>query len=62
MKTTKKEYIDKKRRGFIKKSVYRTPLLIALGSLIKPQKAIANFDDLRSVPPPPPPGFTGFNG
>jgi hypothetical protein len=45
---------ENKRRIFLKKLAYTAPVLIALGQLIKPTKA------LGSEPPPPPdcpPGF-----
>jgi hypothetical protein len=48
--------MDKKRRDFMKKAAYKAPMLIALGSLAKPEKAEAADGDLRSNLPPPPPG------
>ncbi len=44
--------INRKRRSFIKKAVYKAPILIALGSLIRPQSTAT---DLRSEFPPPHP-------
>ncbi len=52
MKATKIENVNKQRRGFIKKAVYKAPMLIALGTLIRPQSTSA---DLRSEFPPPHP-------
>lgn len=37
------------RREFLKKAVYTTPTLIALGSLVKPKTVYAE----SAVPPPP---------
>ena len=40
---------ESERRIFLKKAIYRTPVLIAMGQLIKPEKARAESD----IPPPP---------
>jgi hypothetical protein len=40
------------RRDFLKKAAYTTPVLIALGQLVKPTDAQAD-----STIPPPPPGW-----
>jgi len=40
---------QQERRDFLKKSVYAAPSLFALGQLVKPTKADADY----SVPPPP---------
>lgn len=45
--------MDKKRRDFIKKAVYKAPILVTLGSLAKPETVAGG--DLRSDLPPPPP-------
>ena len=53
IKTVQPKVVDRKRRSFIKKAAYNAPLLIALGSLAKPDNGIAY--DLRSDLPPPTP-------
>jgi len=40
---------DNNRRNFLKKSLYKAPMLVVLGQLIKPTSIYAESD----VPPPP---------
>lgn len=50
-----KDNKQKLRREFLKKSLYATPHIIALGSLVKPENAHAGGSN-----PAGPPGGTGF--
>jgi len=46
-----KNKMQKKRRSFLKKAVYSAPTIVAMGALLKPQRANADFG-----PPPSDPG------
>lgn len=51
-KNKMKQQEDKReeRRGFLKKAVYATPTILALGELLKPQQAQASFNSTPSDP------------
>jgi len=52
MTTNKEKVLNTKndRRSFLKKTLYKAPSVILLGSLIKPTKAKAGFGDSPSDP------------
>jgi len=49
-KDKSKKALEQERRSFLKKTAYATPTLIALGGLIKPTKAAADFGGPPSDP------------